>query len=82
MVKRTLYEIAWEILTYCREPRRLTHIMLHCNLSTKAAKRYLDLLTSKGLLEKRSEYYLTTRKGLEYIMLFNRLYKALFEQPS
>ena len=80
--KRTVYEIIWEILSYCREPRRLTHIMLACNLSTKTAKRHLDLLISKNMLERRGEWYITTKRGLEYITLFNNLYRKLFEQDG
>lgn len=76
--RRSLYEILWEILVYCREPRRLTHIMLHCNLDTRGARRYLELLARRGLIERRGERYVTTDKGLEYIELFNELYRRVF----
>ncbi len=76
--RRSPYEIIWEILSYCRQPRRITHILLACNLSTDTAKKYLNLLIEKGLLKKQSENYITTRKGVEYIKLFNELYKKVF----
>lgn len=76
--RRSIYEIIWGILTYCRTPRRITHILLACNLSTRTAKKYLELLVTKGLLIKQGEEYITTSKGLGYIRLFNELYKKIF----
>ena len=77
--RRSVYEIAWEILTYCRTPRRVSEIMLACNLNTRAAERYLELLTRRGLLARDGSAYVTTERGLEYIRLFNELYRRVFE---
>ncbi len=63
---------------YCRTPRRITHILLACDLSTRTAKKYLELLVRKGLLAEQGEEYVTTDKGLEYIKLFNELYRKVF----
>ena len=41
-------EIIWDKLTYCRTPRRISHILLVCNLNTKTAKKLLELLVRKG----------------------------------
>jgi len=78
--RRSPYEIIWEILPYCTQPRKVTHVLLACNLSAKRGRKYLDMLTEKGLLEKRSESYVTTEKGMEYIKLFNELYRRLFSE--
>ena len=77
--RRSIYEIIWDILTYCRTPRRISQILLVCNLNTKTAKKYLELLMRKGFLTKQGDEYVTTNKGLEYIELFNELYKKIFE---
>ncbi len=78
--RRSIYEVVWEILTYCREPRRLTHIMMACNLNTESAKRYLSLLVEKGLLKKQDDEYVATEKGLRYVKLFRELYLELFSK--
>ena len=78
--RRSIYEVVWEILTYCREPRRLTHIMMTCNLNTESAKKYLYLLVEKGLLKKQGDEYIATEKGLRYVKLFRELYLELFSK--
>ena len=76
--KRSSYEIMWDILTYCREPRKLTHIIQACNLNTKAAKKYVNLLMEKGLLARHGGEYVTTGKGYAYMELFTKLYMKIF----
>ena len=77
--RRSIYEIIWDILTYCKTPRRYSYILLACNLNMKTAKRLLELLIRKKLLVKQGDKYVTTDKGQEYIRLFNELYKRIFE---
>ena len=77
-LKRTVYEIVWKILEYCKEPRRLTHIMQSCNLNTPTAKKYLDLLLLKNMLSVNGEYYKTTKEGLKYLELIEEVYLTLF----
>jgi len=77
--RRSIYETLWEILRFCREPRRLTQIIQECNLNTIKAKKCLDLLLKKGLLEKKETFFVTTLKGEEYINLFNKLYEKIFD---
>ena len=77
--RRSIYEIAWDILTYCRTPRRMSQILLACNLNTKAANKYIEMLIRKGLLAEWENMYVTTERGLEYIRLFDELYKKIFE---
>lgn len=76
--KRTPYEIVWQILDYCRKPRKLTQIIQACNLNTSRAKKYLELLISKEMLSKNEEKYKTAKKGLNYLNLMQEVYQALF----
>jgi predicted transcriptional regulator len=76
--RRTAYEIIWKIFDYCREPRKLTHIMQSCNLNTPTAKKYLDLLVSKNMLSLNDDHYKTTEEGLKYLELIEDIYLALF----
>ena len=77
-LRRTAYEIVWKILDYCKEPRRLTHVMQSCNLNTPTAKKYLDLLTLKNMLSVNEDYYKTTKNGLKYLELIEEIYLTLF----
>ena len=76
--KRTAYEIVWKILDYCREPRKLTHIMQSCNLNTPTVKKYLDLLVLKNMLSNNGEVYQTTKEGLRFLYLIGEVYFSLF----
>jgi predicted transcriptional regulator len=76
--KRTAYEIVWKVLDYCREPRKLTHIMQSCNLNTPTAKKYLDLLVLKNMLFDNGEVYRTTREGAKFLDLIEEVYFSLF----
>ena len=78
--RRSIYEIIWDILTYCRTPRKMSQVLLVCNLNMKTANRYLEMLIREGLLAKQGNMYITTDKGQEYIRLFNELYKKIFEE--
>jgi len=77
-LRRTAYEIVWKILDYCKEPRRLSHIMQSCNLNTPTAKKYLDLLLLKNMLSISGEHYKTTKEGLKYVELIEEIYLKLF----
>lgn len=77
--RRTSFEIVWNILDCCREPRILTHVMLHCNLNTPAAKKYLQLLVARGMLSTDEGSYKTTSKGIEYLDIVHVAYIALFD---
>ena len=79
-LRRTPYEMVWQILDYCRNPRRLTHIIQSCNLNTINAQKYLELLIRKEVLEKTGEVYATTSKGLKYLELIEEVYQELFTE--
>ena len=81
--RRTIYEIYWEILVYCKSPRSFTAIINRCDLNSKTGQEYLEFLIAKGYIttikngEKTS--YLSTEKAAEYIETFTRLYQSLFD---
>lgn len=85
--RRTVYEIYWEILVYCRTPRAFTAIINRCDLNSKTGQEYLEFLTGRGFLSVVTEgdknRYLSTSSASEYITLFSSLYQKLFDsQPG
>ena len=85
--RRTVYEIYWEILVYCRTPRSFTAIINRCDLNSKTGQDYLEFLIAKGYLAPvvtggKTSYISTTAAG-EYVTLFSSLYQKLFDsQPD
>jgi len=77
-LRRTSYEMVWQVLEYCRRPRRLTHIIQSCNFNTNNAQEYTRLLIDKGMLERREDLFVTTSKGLRYVEMIEAVYEALF----
>jgi predicted transcriptional regulator len=85
--RRTVYEIYWEILVYCRTPRSFTAIINRCDLNSKTGQDYLAFLTGKGyisaVMEGEKTRYVSTPAAGEYIALFSSLYQKLFDnQPE
>lgn len=82
--RRTIYEIYWEILVYCKSPRSFTGIINRCDLNSKTGQEYLDFLTGKGYLTKVVEgeknRYVSTPAAADYISLFSSLYQKLFDE--
>lgn len=81
--RRTVYEIYWEILVYCRTPRSFTAIINRCDLNSKTGQAYLEFLTAKAYLAKVEEGGKTSYQAMppagEYIALFSSLYQNLFD---
>jgi predicted transcriptional regulator len=85
--RRTIYEIYWEILVYCRTPRSFTAIINRCDLNSKTGQDYLGFLVRKGYLSAVAEgektRYVSTQEAGEYILLFSSMYQKLFDnQPG
>ncbi|MBC7127042.1 MAG: hypothetical protein H5T32_02330 [Candidatus Methanosuratus sp.] len=82
-VKRTQYEIYWEILTYCETPRLFTSIIQRCDLNSKNGQEHLDFLERKGYVARNSQggktLYSATRAAKEFVDLFARLYLELYD---
>ncbi len=81
--RRTVYEIYWEILVYCRTPRTFTAIISRCDLNSKTGQEYLRFLVSREYLVVASSGERTTYqsgpRAAEYIALFSSLYQKLFD---
>ncbi|MDT8782652.1 MAG: hypothetical protein IAX22_08435 [Candidatus Bathyarchaeota archaeon] len=83
MIKRTHYEIFWEILTFCKTPRTFTNIINRCNLNSKIGQTHLEFLKKRHFLMEISKSDVTllksTEQANEYIALFNKTYRQLFD---
>jgi predicted transcriptional regulator len=80
--KRTLYEIYWEILTYCRNPRTFTGIVHRCSLNSDIAQEHIEFLLKRGFLRKYEEdggnLYSTTEKAKVFLDSFREMYMGLY----
>ena len=83
--RRTIYEIYWEILVYCKSPRSFTGIINRCDLNSKNGQEYLEFLVAKGYItivrEGEKTSYLSAPPAGEYIALFSSMYQKLFDNP-
>jgi predicted transcriptional regulator len=81
--RRTSFEIYWEILVYCREPKTFTNIINRCDLNSKIGQQHLRFLVDKDYLhvlkEDEKTIYTTTGKAHEYVSLFSKMYGTLFD---
>jgi predicted transcriptional regulator len=81
--RRTSFEIYWEILVYCREPKTFTNIINRCDLNSKIGQQHLKFLVDKGYIIAQKDddktTYKTTEKAQEYITLFSKMYGTLFD---
>jgi predicted transcriptional regulator len=82
-MKRTHYEIFWEILTFCKKPKTFTSIINRCNLNSKIGQTHLDFLKERGLLaeveENRMRMFKATEQAAQFIAFFNKAYRELFD---
>jgi predicted transcriptional regulator len=81
--RRTVFEIYWEILVYCKTPRSFTAIVNRCDLNSKTGQEYLEFLGKKGYLsmvvDGEKTRYVSTKGAGDYITLFSSLYQKLFD---
>ncbi|MEN6342465.1 MAG: winged helix-turn-helix domain-containing protein [Methanospirillum sp.] len=82
-IRRSPYEIYWEILVFCKTPRSFTAIINRCDLNSKTGQEYLEFLVAKGYLSAATEggrtLYAATARASEYITLFTQMYRNLFD---
>lgn len=71
--RRGKLDITAEILMFCDQPKTKTSIMYNTNLNYAQLKRHMETLTTQRLLAKRTNKYLITEKGREFLELFLRL---------
>jgi predicted transcriptional regulator len=81
--RRTVYEIYWEVLVFCKTPRSFTGIIGRCDLNSKTGQEYIEFLESRGYLSRVQDgsrtLYCATEQAADYIALFTRLYQQLFD---
>jgi len=82
--KRTLYEIYWEILTFCRNPRTFTSIIHRCSLNSKIGQEHIGFLLSKHYLRRFEEegrsLHRTTEEANVFLEAFKEMYLELFNK--
>ncbi len=82
--KRTLYEIYWEILTYCRNPRTFTNVIQRCSLNSKIGQEHLGFLLDKEYIRRFEEegqnYLRTTEAAKPFLEAFKEMYLELFNR--
>jgi predicted transcriptional regulator len=73
--KRAWVDIIADMLTIAKDGENITDIMYRTRLSYSHLKEYIELLTANGLLQydKKSKLYTTTRKGVEYLVMYKRV---------
>ncbi len=71
--RRGRLDITAEILLFCEQPKTKTSIMYNTNLNYAQLKRHMETLTSQRLLAKKTNKYIITEKGREFLDLFVRL---------
>lgn len=83
-VKRTQYEIYWEILAYCRNPRTFTSIIHRCSLNSKIGQEHLGFLENKGYLRRFEDngqnLLKTTEAAKPFLDAFKEMYLELFNR--
>jgi len=72
-MRRQRIEIMAEILAFCRQKKRKSHIMYEAELSHAQLNTYLKLLMSQDLIASDSNKYVTTYKGHCFIDAFTSL---------
>jgi len=82
--KRTLYEIYWEILTYCRNPRTFTSIVHRCSLNSDIAQEHMEFLQKRGFLRRYEEdggnLYKTTQTAGVCLDSFKEMYLEIYRK--
>jgi predicted transcriptional regulator len=68
----------------CKTQRTFTAIISRCDLNSKIGQEYLDFLGKRGYIATRRDgertTYVATEQASEYIDLFTRICKGLFDK--
>lgn len=82
--KRTLYEIYWEILTFCRAPCIFTSIIHRCSLNSDLGQEHMGFLLERGFLpryeDEGSNLHRTTKKARPFLDAFREMYLGLYNR--
>jgi len=66
-VRRNDLDICADILNVAQSGARKTQIVYQANLNFKIVKRYLERLTSGGMLDSEESRFYTTEKGVDFL---------------
>ncbi len=66
-MRRERLEIAIEILEFCKEEKNKTNLVYGVNLNFRMADKYLSYLRTKGFMEEKSNKFITTENGVEFL---------------
>ena len=74
-VKRNHLQILTEILSVCREPQVISHVMHETDTSLKKLQFCFKELMKQGMVvfHHRKRTYVTTEKGLRYLQVWANL---------
>ena len=65
--KRTRHEIIIDVLNVTMKGTLIAHVVYNARLNSKRAKKYLDQLVERELVECEDRLYTTTSKGKDFI---------------
>ncbi len=83
--RRNSLEIIVSILNEARTGVNKTRLVYRTNLNFLVIKKYIDLLTNRGLLQvdlRPNPVYVTTEKGLKLVEEFTKLNEMLGVEPA
>lgn len=80
--RRGKLDIIAEILLFCEQQKTKTSIMYNANLNYSQLKHQISTLTNQGLLEKKINKYVITKKGYRFLELFAQINDLLDEFSS
>jgi len=75
--RRGGFEIVVDILSAAIEGAKKTEIVYRANLNFKRAGNYLAYLEEKRLIENTGSVYLTTEKGQDFLLDYQKLKDSL-----
>jgi len=75
-------EIIAHVLAFCAQPRLKTQIMYNARITFKQFQTYASLLSSQGLLARKSQKYVATEKGYRFVQAFDQLQSTLEGAPA
>jgi predicted transcriptional regulator len=78
-VIRSQYEIVSEMLYLALGEVHKTGLINSCKLSHKMCEKYITTLLETGLLEKKRNRFHTTKKGIQFIEIYQEL-ERLFDK--
>ncbi len=77
--RRGKLDIIAEILLFCEQQKTKTSIMYNANLNYSQLKSQISTLTNQGLLEKKLNKYVITKRGYRFLELFAQINDLLDE---